>query len=58
MLLFASLELGRVSFKVEEEEFIVMLFTALISTAFNIAVGFAAGLLLYAALEKEIIKMP
>lgn len=57
MLLLASLELGRVSFKVEEEkEVLVILFTALISTAFNIAVGFIAGLLLYVGLKKGIIK--
>lgn len=34
----------------------VMLFTALMSTAFNIAVGFIAGLL-YAALQKGIMKI-
>jgi hypothetical protein len=34
-----------------------MLFTALISTAFNIAGGFIAGLLLYAGMRKGILKV-
>lgn len=58
MLLLTSLELGRVAFKrMEETELLVLLFTALISTAFNIAFGFAAGLLLFIALERNIIKL-
>jgi xanthine/uracil/vitamin C permease (AzgA family) len=58
MLLLTSLELGKVAFKkFEDVEVIVLLFTALISTAFNIAFGFIAGLLLYFALEKKFIKM-
>ena len=57
MLFLASIELGKVSLKVEEkEEALVMLFTATVSTAFNIAAGFFSGLLFYAALEKGIIK--
>ena len=54
----ASIELGKVSLRVEDEkEALVILFTALMSTAFNIAVGFIAGLFLYAALQKGIIKI-
>ncbi|MFQ6053397.1 MAG: putative sulfate/molybdate transporter [Candidatus Bathyarchaeia archaeon] len=57
MLFLASIELGKVSLKVEgNEEALVMLFTATVSTTFNIAVGFLSGLLLHAALEKGIIK--
>lgn len=58
MLILASLELGRVAFKkIEEVDALVLLFTALISTAFNIALGFVAGILLFIALEKKIIKL-
>jgi len=58
MLLLTSLELGRVAFKkVEDVEVSVLLFTALISVAFNIAFGFIAGLSLYFALEKGIFEI-
>jgi len=57
MLLLTSLELGRISFKIEGKmEVLVTLFTALISTGFNIAAGFIAGLLLYVGLKKGLIK--
>ena len=57
MLILASIELGKVSLRVEDEkEALVILFTALMSTAFNIAVGFIAGLL-YAELQKGIMKI-
>jgi len=56
MLLMTSFELGRVSFKIErEKDVFVMLVTAILSTVFNIAIGFLCGLLTYIALEKEII---
>jgi hypothetical protein len=58
MLIMTSLELSRLSLKIEgKKEGIIMLFTALLSTSFNIAVGFIAGLLLYIGTEKEIIKL-
>ncbi|NYT16317.1 MAG: hypothetical protein GKC02_10235 [Methanomassiliicoccales archaeon] len=58
MLLLTSLELGRVAFKkVEDVEVPVLLITALISVAFNIAFGFVAGIFLYLALERKIIIM-
>ena len=58
MLLLTSLELGRVAFKkIEKVEVVVLLFTALISITFSIAFGFIAGLLLYFALERKLIKM-
>ena len=58
MLLLTSLELGRVAFKkVEETEVLVLLFTALISAAFNITFGFIADILIYFTLERKLIKM-
>ena len=57
MLIMTSLELSRLSLKVEgKKEGLIMLFTALLSTSFNIAVGFIAGLLLYIGTKKEIVK--
>ncbi|MFP3951909.1 MAG: putative sulfate/molybdate transporter [Candidatus Bathyarchaeia archaeon] len=56
MLLLTSLELGKVAFKITDEgEIPVLLFTALISAVMNIAYGFIVGILLYLALEKEVI---
>jgi hypothetical protein len=58
MLLLTSIELGKVVFKrIEEIEISVLIFTALISSAFNIAFGFISGLLLYFALERKLIKI-
>ncbi|MFO7835070.1 MAG: putative sulfate/molybdate transporter [Candidatus Thorarchaeota archaeon] len=58
MLLLTSLELGRIAFKIEKKnEIPVLLFTALISTVLNIAYGFMAGILLYLALKKDIVKL-
>lgn len=58
MLLLTSLELGKVAFKVKtKDEMPILLFTALISTVLNIAYGFIAGILLYIALKKDIIKL-
>ncbi len=58
MLILTSLELGKTAFKeIEETEVSVMLFAALLSVAFNIAIGFFAGLLLYIALDRDLIKI-
>jgi len=57
MLLMTSLELGRVAFKVGDREGLIpMLFTALVSTSFNVAFGFLAGLLLYLSLKRGILE--
>jgi len=59
MLIFTSLELGKLSLRITgDKEIFVMLFTALISTAFNIAAGFVGGVFLYLGLKKGIIKFP
>ena len=56
MLLMASFELGRVSFKVEDKnDIMVMIVTAILSTVFNIAVGFIGGLIIYIAQRKGIL---
>ena len=56
MLLMASFELGRVSFKVEgKNDVMVMIVTAILSTVFNIAVGFIGGLIIYIAQRKGIL---
>ncbi len=57
MLLMASVELGRVAFKIEGMNTSIVLFTALVSAVFNIALGFMAGLILYYMVEKEFIKL-
>lgn len=57
MLLMASLELGRVAFRVEGMDTNIVLFTALVSAIFNIALGFVTGLVLYYAVELELIKL-
>jgi len=57
MLLMASVELGKIAFKVEGMNTSVVLFTALISAVFNIAIGFCAGLLLQYAVEGKIISL-
>jgi len=53
----ASVELGKIAFKVDNMNTSIVLFTALISAVFNIALGFTAGLLLYIAVEKKVIKI-
>jgi SulP family sulfate permease len=59
MLLLTSLELGRLSIKIKgDADTRIILFTAIISTTFNVAAGFIAGLLLYIGLKKRIIKVP
>ncbi|TFG04804.1 hypothetical protein EU538_11935 [Candidatus Thorarchaeota archaeon] len=56
MLILTSLELGKTAFKeIEETEASVLVLTALFSTAFNVAIGFVAGLILYVVLEKDLI---
>jgi hypothetical protein len=56
MLLMASFELGRVSFKVEtRNDITVMIVTAILSTVFNIAVGFLGGLCIYFAQRKGLL---
>jgi MFS superfamily sulfate permease-like transporter len=58
MLLMTSFELGRVSLKIEgRKDTFVMVVTAILSTVFNIAIGFLGGLLTYIVLEKEIISI-
>jgi MFS superfamily sulfate permease-like transporter len=57
MLLMTSIELGKISFKVETTSYSIVLFTALISAVFNIAIGFIAGLLLHFTIEKKLINL-
>lgn len=57
MLLMTSVELGKIAFKVDNMNTSIVLFTALVSAVFNIALGFTAGLLLYMAVEKKIINI-
>lgn len=57
MLLMASVELGKIAFKVEGMNASIVLFTALISAVFNIAIGFAAGLVLHYAVERKMISL-
>jgi len=57
MLLMASVELRKVAFKVEGMNTGTVLFTSLVSAAFNIAVGFAAGLILHYAIEKKVVDL-
>jgi MFS superfamily sulfate permease-like transporter len=57
MLLMASVELGRVAFRIDGMNVSVVLFTALLSAVFNIAIGFTAGLILYYAVEGGIIRL-
>jgi predicted benzoate:H+ symporter BenE len=58
MLLMASFELGKISLKIQgKNEIFIMIVTALLATAFNMAVGFIGGLVLYFALEKKIIQL-
>jgi SulP family sulfate permease len=59
MLLLTAVELGKISMDLKtRNELFVMIFTAIVSTAFNIAAGFIVGLLLYLALKKNIIQLP
>ncbi len=55
MLLLTSMESGRVAFKLVDGKDNLII-SALISTSFNLAAGFIAGLLLYLALKRAIIK--
>jgi len=57
MLLMASVELGKIAFKVEGMNTSIVLFTALVSAVFNIAIGFTAGLALHYAVERRIISL-
>jgi len=57
MLLMASIELGKIAFKVEGMNTSIVLFTALVSAVFNIAIGFCAGLLLHYAVENRIVSL-
>jgi hypothetical protein len=57
MLLMASVELGKIAFKVEGMNASIVLFTALISAVFNIAIGFAAGLVFHYAVERKMISL-
>jgi predicted benzoate:H+ symporter BenE len=58
MLLMTSFELGKIALKVQgKTEIYVTIVTALLATVFNMAVGFIAGLLIYVAIQKNIIKI-
>ncbi len=58
MLILASLELGKSALKdIKGTEVSILLFTALISVAFNVATGFVAGLFLYIALDRNWVKI-
>ncbi|UCH37863.1 MAG: putative sulfate/molybdate transporter [Candidatus Bathyarchaeota archaeon] len=59
MLLLTAVELGKISMDLTTRKGIfVMIFTAIVSTAFNIAAGFIVGVFLYLALKKNIIQAP
>jgi len=53
----ASIELGKIAFKVEGMNTSIVLFTALVSAVFNIAIGFCAGLLLHYAVRNKIVSL-
>jgi MFS superfamily sulfate permease-like transporter len=54
MLLLASLQLAKISFKIQEKkELLIMFFTAFISVVFNIIIGFFAGILLNLVISKN-----
>ena len=58
MLLMTSFELGKISLKIQgKNEIYVTVVTALLATVFNMAAGFAGGIILYAALKKKVIKL-
>jgi len=58
MLFLAATELGRVSLDLKtKEEVFVMALTALLSAAFNIAIGFITGLLIYLGLKKGLVQI-
>jgi predicted benzoate:H+ symporter BenE len=58
MLIMTSFELGKISLRIQgKAEIYVTVVTALLATVFNMAVGFAAGLILYFAIQKKIIKI-
>jgi MFS superfamily sulfate permease-like transporter len=57
MLLMASVELGKIAFKVEDMNTSIVLLTALVSAIFNIAIGFIAGILLHLAVERNLISL-
>ena len=55
MLLMASVELGKIAFKVDGLNTSIVLFTGLVSAVFNIAIGFCAGLVLHYAVKNNIV---
>jgi len=57
MLLMASVELGKIAFKVENMNTSIVLFTALVSAVFNIAIGFCAGIVLHYAVKNQIVSL-
>jgi len=58
MLMVAGLQLGRVASDVRKsDELFVMLLTAVVALAFNIAAAFFVGLVAYLAIEKRWIKL-
>ena len=58
MLFMTSFELGKISLKIQgKNEIFVMIVTALLATVFNMDVGFIGGLVVYVALEKNIIQI-
>ena len=58
MLIMTSFELGKISLKVQgKAEIYVTVVTALLAAVFNMAVGFVGGLILYLAIQKNVIKI-
>lgn len=58
MLIMTSFELGKISLKIQgKPEIYIMVVTAVLATVFNMAIGFVGGLLLYFAIQKQIIKI-
>ncbi|MFA5365289.1 MAG: putative sulfate/molybdate transporter [Candidatus Bathyarchaeia archaeon] len=58
MLIIVAFELGKISLKLEgKNEVYIMVVTALLATAFNMAVGLIGGLIIYFALQKKVIKI-
>jgi hypothetical protein len=58
MLLMAAFELGRIAVTVSDaKDTAVLCFTALVAVAFNVALGFLGGLLLYFALSRGVFQL-
>jgi predicted benzoate:H+ symporter BenE len=58
ILIIIAFELGKISLRLENKnEAYTIITTAILATAFNMAIGLIGGLLLYFALEKKVIKI-